>query len=109
MKQWRVVLSESAKTDIRNVHDYIAFELLSPESASMQTSRILDAIERLADFPEKYPLCRIAELKNMGLRAVSAGRQRVFYSIIENSDTILIVRVLYERRDAAKAFLEELQ
>ena len=107
MKSCRVVLAERAQADIRNVHDYIAFELRLPESASVHTGRILDVIGRLAIFPEKHPLCQIDGLKDMGLRVVPTGRYRVFYKIVEKSNVVLIVRVLYARRDVVKAFSEE--
>ena len=107
MRAWRVVLTNEAQTDIRNLHDYIAFELLSPESASKQVQNILETIGWLADFPKKFPLCRGAAFAGMELRAVSAGRQRVFYQLGEDIGIVWIIRVLYERRDAANIFIEE--
>ena len=104
MKPWRVVLTESAQADIRGIHDYIAFELLSPENASALTNRILDAVERLATFPKRHPLCLMDGLQGMDLRMVPVERYRVFYKIMEDSDMVLIVRILYERRDVANAF-----
>jgi len=107
LKAWLVVLSEQAKADILDIHDYIAFELLSPESASKLTDKIVEATDELAIFPKKYPLCRFSKQKEKGHRAMSVGRQRIFYKILEETGVIMVTGVLYEGRNAAKIFSQD--
>jgi len=108
LKSWLVTLTTNAKTDLQNIHDYIAFELFSPQTASTQVDRILKVAENLAFFPKKYPLCRFQGLEQKGLRAASAGRYRIFYTISEYTEEVFIARILYEGRDAAKVFSRDL-
>ena len=104
MKPWHVTLAEDAQADIKDIHDYIALELLSPQAAASQAGKIFDAIDDLAVFPKKYPLCRISGLEGMELRATSAGRYRIFYKVFEECGEVLVAGVLYEGCDAAKIF-----
>ena len=45
--------------------------------------------------------------EGMGLRVFPTGRYRVFYKVVEDSGIVVIVRVLYARRDVVKAFSEK--
>ena len=51
---YEVELSDQAETDLREIYEYIAFELLSPDHASGQLDRLETHIERLGEFPEKF-------------------------------------------------------
>jgi toxin ParE1/3/4 len=107
LKSWFVILTKNAKTDLKNIHDHIAFELFSPQTAFAQIDHILDAAENLAVFPKKHPLCRHKGLAKKGLHAASAGRYRILYTISENTKEVYVARVLYGGCDLAKAFLPE--
>lgn len=49
-----VQISEQADKDLRDIFEYIAFELLAPENAAGQLDRLEDAISKLDNMPEKF-------------------------------------------------------
>ncbi len=46
---YEVELSDQAETDLREIYEYISFELLSPDHASGQLVRLETHIERLGE------------------------------------------------------------
>lgn len=53
---WKVVYSAQARQDLRNIYEYIAYELLVSETANGQTQRIMKEIRTLAEMPMRYRL-----------------------------------------------------
>ena len=51
---YEVETTDQAETDLREIYEYIAFELLSPDNASGQLVRLEAHIEGLGEFPEKF-------------------------------------------------------
>lgn len=49
-----VQISGQADRDLRDIFEYIAFELLAPENAAGQLDRLEDAISKLDNMPEKF-------------------------------------------------------
>lgn len=53
---FEVILSERADTDLREIYEYIAFTLLSPENAESQLERLENSILKLNQMPERFRL-----------------------------------------------------
>ena len=51
---YEVEVSEQADRDLREIFEYIAFELQSPENASGQFDRLEEQILSLDTMPERY-------------------------------------------------------
>lgn len=51
---YTIKITDQADNDIRNIYEYIAYELQSPENASGQLDRIEKCIMSLDDMPERY-------------------------------------------------------
>ena len=49
-----VRISEQAEDDLRGIFEYIAFELLAPESAIGQLDRLEEAISGLDRMPKRF-------------------------------------------------------
>ena len=49
-----VVYSAEARQDLRDIYEYIAYELLVPEIASGQVDRIMKAARSLEQMPMRY-------------------------------------------------------
>lgn len=45
-----------ARQDLRNIYEYIAYDLLVPETAARQAQRIMKEIEALNEMPMRYRL-----------------------------------------------------
>ena len=99
MKTWRVVVADAAENDLREIFEYIAFVLLSPEIAQRQLSRIMDGIQRLGTFPERHPVFDNEMVHGLGIRRLNADNYAVFYTVSKSEKTVTILRVIFGGRD----------
>ncbi len=51
---WDIVYTAQARQDLRDIYEYIAFELLAPENAAAQTQRIMKMIRSLEEMPMRH-------------------------------------------------------
>ena len=52
MKQYKVEITKEALQDMEDIYNYIAIDLLAPDTAMGQSNRIADEILTLDTFPE---------------------------------------------------------
>lgn len=52
--KYKIVLTKQADTDLRDIYEYIAFNLLEPETAARQLGRIEKGILSLDEIPERF-------------------------------------------------------
>lgn len=53
---WAVVYSAQARKDLRDIFEYIAYSLCSPDNAKSQTRRIMAEIHSLDEMPLRHQL-----------------------------------------------------
>ncbi len=82
---------------MKDIYNYIAVDLLSPENAMGQYNRIADEILKLDSFPERYRIMESEPEKKMELRRMLVDNYSVFYTICE--DKVIITDVLYTASD----------
>ena len=97
MKQYRVLITDEALNDMESIYEYIAGELLTPDTAIGQYNRIADAIETLDQMPERIKLMESEPEKTRGLRKLIVDNYAVFF-IIED-DAVIVTNVLYGASD----------
>ena len=51
---YEVVITDQAESDLREIYEYIAYELLSPEKAAGQLERLEEHIIGLEKYQEKF-------------------------------------------------------
>jgi len=102
MNDWRIEYTFQAKEDLKAIFEYIAYELLVPETAAGQVSRIRNAINSLDNMPEKYKIYDEEPWKSRELRCFSVDNYMVFYVLKNSSKTISVVRIIYGARDLSK-------
>ena len=56
MGKYEIKITDEALADMELIYEYIAYELLAPETAMEQYNRIADAILSLDSFPDKFAL-----------------------------------------------------
>lgn len=96
---YTIKVTNQADYDIRNIYEYIAYELQSPENASGQLDRIEKCIMSLDYMPERYRFYDREPRKSRGLHIVPVDNYCVLY-IVDNGDmTVSIMRVMYGGRD----------
>ena len=95
---FKVIMSDKAMRDLRELNDYIAEQFRAPETAENQTRRIIRAVQSLENFPMRYRLYDPENHPNV--RFFPVDNYLIFYRVDENFKTVNIDRILYNGRDA---------
>ena len=103
---FHVAYSAEARQDLRDIYEYIAYELLVPETAAGQTERIMKAIRSLEQMPMRHRLYEEEPWHSQGLRVLPVDNYLVFYLPDETSPTVNIIRIMYGGRDIDKQLNE---
>ena len=96
---YEITLSEQADKDLREIFEYIAFDLQSPENAIGQLDRLEEHILKLHTMSERYPKYEKEPWKSRELRVLPVDNYLIFY--ISNSDKkiVTVIRVMYSGMD----------
>ena len=82
---------------MESIYEYIAEELLAPDTAMGQYNRIADTIETLDQMPEHIKLMKSEPERTRGLRRLIVDNYAVFFIIAE--DVVIVTNVLYGASD----------
>ena len=96
---YEVELSEQADSDLREIFEYIAYELQSPQNASGQLDRLEEQILSLDTMPERYRKYEKEPWKSCGLRVLPVDNYVVLYIPDSDKKVVTILRVMYAGRD----------
>ena len=96
---FEIEVSEQADRDLRNIYEYIAFELQSPENAAGQLNRLEESIMGLNQMPERFLGYEKEPWHSRGLRIMPVDNYCVFYIPDAEYAVITIIRVMYGGRD----------
>ncbi len=102
MLQYEIEIAEQAEKDLNNILEYISIELQVPEIAVAQLKRIQENILALAKIPERGALVKKEPWKSRQIRFLPVDHFLVYYFVQKTEQKVLIVRVLYGRRDQEK-------
>lgn len=100
--KYNLYVAIQAKSDIRNIYEYIAFKLQAPQSAINQINRIEKAILSLDFMPFRFKLYEKEPWKLKGLRIMPVDKFVVLYIPDKNKSLVTILRVMYSGRDIDK-------
>ena len=96
---YKIIYTEESEQDLVNVYRYIAINLLVPETAKKQIDRIMNAIKGLDELPLRHKLYQNEPWHGKGLRVLPVDNYLVFYIVIEEEETVAIVRIMYGGRN----------
>lgn len=96
---YTIQYSTSSKNDLRIAVDYINNVLLNHSAGNRLRIKIQSTIKNLKVFPHKHPLIDDLMLTPYKIRFLPIKNYLLFYTIIEETKTIYIVRFLYSRSD----------
>lgn len=99
---FHVAYSAEARQDLRDIYQYIAYELLAPIAAAGQTENIMKAIQSLEQMPMRHRLYEEEPWHGRGLRVLPVDHYLVFYLPDEINATVSIIRIMYSGRDSEK-------
>ena len=96
---YTVQISARAESNLREIYEYIAYELLSPPTAARQLQRLEEDILSLDQMPNRYPAYLEEPWHSRGLRVMSVDNYLVFYIPDDAAHTVTVIRVMYGGRD----------
>lgn len=105
MKEYKVEITKEALSDMEAIYEYIATELLAPEYAIGQYTRIATAIMQLSGFPEKYRIMYSEIERQRELRRMVVDNYSVFYLI--RGERVIVTNVLYSASDIEARLIEK--
>lgn len=103
---WKIQYTSQAKSDLRDIYDYISGVLLVPETAKSITQKIMQGIRELNEMPFRCKLYHDEPWHGQGIRFFPIKNYLVFYLPVDQDKTVYIVRIMYGERDISKQ-LEE--
>lgn len=74
MTHYKTHITDGALNDMESIYEYIAEELLAPDTAMGQYNRIADTIETLDQMPERIKLMESEPERTRGLRRLRGNR-----------------------------------
>lgn len=95
----KVVFTEPAECDLLDIEYYIFVDLCNPQASKRITEGILDAAERLEEYPTGHPLVDDELLRSVGLRMTRFDNYNIFYHYDKEDDVVYIIRILYNKTD----------
>lgn len=96
---YSVKISEKAESDLKEIFEYVAFELLSVQTAFDLLERLEKSILNLNQMPNRHIAYEKEPWKSRGLRIMPVGNYIVLYIVDEESAVVNIVRVMYGGRE----------
>ena len=104
-----VVYSAESRQDLRNIYEYIAYELLVPEIAASQVDRIMKAARPLEQMPMRYTCYEEEPWHSQGLRFLPLDNYVIFYLPDETTSVVNIIRIMYGGRDVKRQLSETIE
>ena len=96
---WEIKYTKHSMEDLKAIYEYIAFDLLAPDTASGQVNRIMKAVRTLDHMPERHKVYEEEPWKSQSLRYFPVDNFLVFYLPKKETGIISIVRIIYGGRD----------
>lgn len=94
---YHIHITSAAERDLNRAADHIEFVLKNPKAADGLLDEAEKQINSLSDFPEKFRLVDDPILSSWGIRFVIVNGHLAFYTISEESKTVIIVRFLFQK------------
>ena len=96
---YQIKISKQADMDLRNIYEYIAFTLLSPENAKKLLNPLEKKIQSLENFPNRFKLYHDELWHDHELRVMPVNNFLVFYIFNHKKQLITILRIMYNGRN----------
>lgn len=104
-----LVYTLRAQQDLKNVYEYIAYSLQSPQVAQSMSNRLMQAAHSLEDMPERNPLYREEPWRSQGVRFLPVKNYLLFYTVNKETNTVSIARILYGGMDISRQLEESME
>lgn len=92
-------MTAEAERDLAEIFEYVAFELEAFQTAAALLHRLDSAIKSLADMPERFRRYAREPWRSRNLRLCQVDNYLVLYIPQKETQTVIILRVIYGGRD----------
>ena len=96
---YQVKITRQAQAQIREIIDYIKYELCATDAADKLVEMMHSKIKSLQKQPERFRLIEEEPCKSMGVRKVAVKHFLVYYWVDEENRKVQVIAVIYEKRD----------
>lgn len=96
---YQVILSGAANRDLRNIFEYIFYELKAPQSASGMLDKLEKAVLSLEEMPNRHKVIEREPWLSRKVRLMPVGNYVVIYFVDDNKYEVNIMRIIYGGRD----------
>ena len=101
-RKYKVAFSKIAESDIDETLAYISYDLSNPDAASSFADELEHKLNEVSKTPRMGRLVENDFLKRDDVRSFLVGNFIVYYIVDEDEKVIVILRVVYEKRDLDK-------
>ena len=91
--------TNSAKQDLDEILNYISNVLYNQNAAIDFYNRLKEAIERIRDFPNLYPIVENEFITEKNIRKIIVKNYIVYYLYKEAEKTVVLLRIVYSKRN----------
>lgn len=95
MAKYNIIIFSKAQDDILKISNYISGELCSPNAADKLLTNFYDSFQSLQEFPLLGKKLDNSFNLRYNYRWIKVNNYIVFYTILEESNTVAIILVLY--------------
>ena len=96
---YQVILSDAANRDLRNIFEYIFYELKASQSASGMLDKLEKAVLSLEEMPNRHKVIEGEPWLSRKVRLMPVGNYVVIYFVDDNKYEVNIMRIIYGGRD----------
>ena len=89
----------SARQDMIDIVQYISGKLCNPEAAGRLAAELIEAGERLTEYPYAYPVYTPIRSLKHEYRKLSVRNYLMFYWVDAKEKLVTVARVIYGKRD----------
>ncbi len=99
---YKVVFTEKAHHDLKNIYDYISNNLFNKKAANDLIDMLFESAGNLSVFPKKHQICSEKLLSNKNVRYLMVKNFKVLYLVDDSKLTVFIARIIYSKKDFNK-------
>jgi len=99
MMIYEIEISTRAENDLRDIYEYIAFELQSPDIEASQLKRFEEKINALNQLPWRFRAYEKEPWHSRGLRVMPVDNFVVFYIPNKEKMIVSVIRIMYAGRN----------
>ena len=98
-KQYKLKITPAAADDLKNIYNYIKYNLISNTAASNIIKEISTKLKSLTNFPYMYELSQDKILCQKGYRKLVIKKYVALYLIDEEKKFVIVSRIFYGPMD----------